>query len=124
MEIAIPFLRFSHRSSNSVLFNLSTLYIGNYLIEQLGPLYLYSENIPCKDKYLILSENQLNDIEDKLLSKFINNFIKNKSLPNIKEITSYKFVGKQNGEYYLNKQKSQNLLVHNGLNIKLFGISK
>lgn len=108
----------------SLIFNLPTLYIGNLQIEQLGPIYLYPKKIPLKDKWLILSNNQLRDIDNNQLMQFIEQFIKFKSLSNIKDVTSYKYISNQKGEYKLIKEKNQNLFIHDKLNAKLYGIQR
>ena len=108
----------------SLIFNLPTLYIGNLQIEQLGPIYLYPKKIPLKDKWFILSNNQLRDIDNNQLMQFIEQFIKFKSLSNIKDVTSYKYISNQKGEYKLIKEKNQNLFIHDKLNAKLYGIQR
>ena len=62
--------------SPSTLFNLQTLYIGDNDIDGIGPLYLFSKNIPSKDNYMIIKNKEILEISDDKLSLFLNTFIK------------------------------------------------
>ena len=108
----------------STLFNLQTLYIGDNDIDGIGPLYLFSKNIPSKDNYMIIKNKEILEISDDKLSLFLNTFIKTNKKIILENISSYNYTSNDGITYSLIKNELGNVLIHDKYNFKRVSQSK